>query len=111
MRVKCRTNSVNESRHALTLGGAYEVIGIEAGDLRIIDDAGSPVLFDPALFDMIDPARPMHWKSWTDDGVEYAYAPELAAPGFFEDYHQRQPDAVRTFHRYINRNLRLSDAA
>ena len=98
-------------KHDLTRGQVYEVIGIEAGDYRILDDSGSPVLFDPGLFRVVDRTRPAHWAMRIEDGDEYAYAPELGAPGFFESYHEGDPKAVRAFNRYLNRHLRLTDAA
>lgn len=111
MRARCIKNSTDGQDHALTAGSLYEVIGIEAGDYRVIDDSGSPILVPPTAFEIVDPSRPAQWKSWHQDGVEYAYAPELARPGFFEDFHDRDPAAVREFNLYINRHLRLSSAA
>lgn len=111
MKVLCNKNFDDETQHELTPGAVYEVIGIEAGDFRLIDDSGSPVLVSPVLFEIVDPARPAQWRSWQQDGVEYAYAPELARAGFFEDFHDREPNAVREFNRYINRHLRLNTAA
>ena len=97
--------------HALSMGGVYEVVGIEAGSYRIIDDEGEPALFDPSLFTVVDARRPSHWVVTVQDGTEYAYAPELSAPGFFEDYHEGDPSAVRVFVHYLNQHLRLTDAA
>jgi hypothetical protein len=111
MKIRCLRNTSDGIAHEFTPGAAYEVIGIEAGDFRVIDDSGAPILAPPSLFEVADPARPAQWKSWHQDGAEYAYAPELARPGFFEDFHEREPSAVREFHRYINRHLRLSSAA
>ena len=111
MRVRCRTNRSKGTRHALAIGGIYEVIGIEAGDFRIIDDLGSPVLFSPRLFSVIDRSRPTQWRTKIMDGVEYSYAPELGKPGFFEDYHEDMKKAVIAFNRYINRHLNLTTAA
>lgn len=96
-------------QHALTVGEVYEVIGIEADWYRLLNDFGEPVLFAPDLFEIVEPSRPAQWVARREDGAEYAYAPELAAPGFFEDYHERKPEAQRAFHRYINRHLRLTD--
>ncbi len=109
--MSCTAVIGTENEQCLTPGAVYEVIGIEAGDFRLIDDSGSPVLVSPALFEIIDPARPAQWRSWQQDGGEYAYAPELARAGFFEDFRDREPNAVREFNRYINRHLRLNTAA
>jgi len=118
MKVRCTSNTEQDDldpsvtvQHALTAGGVYEVIGIEADWYRLLDDFGCPTLFAPHLFETVDPARPTQWIVRQEDGAEYAYAPELAAPGFFEDYHDRKPDAVRAFYQYLNQRLRLTDVA
>ncbi len=41
----------------LTPGQPYVVIGIEADDLRILNDQGRPFLYPPELFEVIDPPR------------------------------------------------------
>lgn len=112
MRVRCRSNQCPDGRSAaLTVGETYEVLGIEAGDLRVLDDAGSPVLYEPALFEVIDAGRPSGWTSETIDGDEYAGPPEFNRPGFWEDYHEHEPAARAAFARYLNRHLRTTDAA
>jgi hypothetical protein len=111
MKVRSTTSDFEGVTHDLTVGGVYEVIGIEAGQYRILDDSGRPYLFAPQMFCVIDATRPTHWVTQSEDGVEYSYAPELSAPGFFEDYFDHNPDAKRVFHRYLNQHLRLTDAA
>jgi len=105
MRVKCRNNSFDGARQSLTIGAEYAVLGIEAGDYRILDDSGRPYLFPADLFDVIDADRPSDWIVEQHDGVEYAYPPELNRPGFFEDLHDRDPDATRAFAMYLNKRL------
>src|SRR5436190_911081 len=109
MKVRCTKSRHDGTRHDLTVGGVYEVIGIESDWYRLLSDAGSPLLFEPQIFEVIDPARPEHWVTRKRDGTEYAYAPELARPGFFEDLHDGDPKAVKVFNRYLNRHLRLTD--
>ncbi len=112
MRVRCKSTKCSDGRiPSLTIGEIYEVIGIEADDFRVIDDAGSPVLFEPDLFDIVDDTRSPDWVSEIDDGVEYAGPPEFAATGFWEDFFDQDPVAQATFSRYINRHLRTTDAA
>ncbi len=76
-----------------------------------MDDMGAPVLFDPSLFEVVDPARPSAWVTEWLDGVEYAGPAEFSAPGFWEDFHEHDAQARTTFARYINRHLRTTDAA
>lgn len=111
MKVRCKQFELDGVTHDLTVGGVYEVIGIEADQYRILDDTGRPYLFAPALFSVVDPARPSHWVTTQEDGAEYAYAPELGTPGFFEDYFDHKPETRRAFHRYLNQHMRLTDAA
>ena len=58
----------------LTPGQPYVVIGIEGDELRILNDAGRPYLYPPALFKVIDAREPADWVSDRgDEGERYAY--------------------------------------
>lgn len=71
----------------LTLGQLYDVIGIEADELRIINEAGRPFLSPPHLFSVIDAREPADWVTeFGDEGERYSYPPPLNRPGFFEDF-------------------------
>lgn len=72
----------------LTPSNVYRVIGIECDSLRIIDDLGEPVLFEPHAFVIVDANEPSDWISERgSDGERYTYPAEFAKPGFFEDWH------------------------
>ena len=87
---------------------AYEVLGIEADDYRIVDDAGDPVLFSPHLFDIVDPSEPLDWVSNIgDEGERYAYPAELNEVGFFERYFDGDVTTVQTLSDYLRRRPRL----
>ncbi len=90
----------------LTPGQAYVVIGIEADDFRILNDAGRPYLYPARLFQVLDPHEPVDWLTeFGQDGERYAYPPPLNEPGFFEDFFDDTPKAVRTFWRAVNQRL------
>ncbi len=110
MKVRCIKNRSDARIHALTPRAEYEVIGIEADMYRILNDDGDPCLYPPQIFRVLDARRPKHWVSEKHDGAEYAYTRALGRLGFFEDYFDRKPAARRTFHRYLNRHMRLTDA-
>ena len=75
-------------RHALTVGGEYEVLGIECGSLRLLTDDGEPVLFDAECFEVIDPTEPAFWVNpCLGECERYAYPPGWGVPGFFEAWH------------------------
>lgn len=75
-------------RCSLTVGGEYEVLGIECDSLRLLTDDGEPILFDPECFEVIDPAEPAFWVSGFDyESERYAYPPGWGVPGFFEAWH------------------------
>lgn len=93
----------------LTFGQPYVVIGIEADDLRILNDRGRPYLYPPELFDVVDPHEPADWESEVgEDGERYAYPPSLNRVGFFEDFFDGQRQAVTTFWQVVNQRLALA---
>jgi hypothetical protein len=68
----------------------YVVIGIEAGELRILNDAGRPHLYSPKLFLILDTHEPGDGVTeFGEDGERYAYPAILSKPGFFEDFQGR----------------------
>jgi len=94
----------------LTPGQPYVVLGIEADDLRILNDQGQPWLYPPELLTVVDAREPDDWVSELgEDHERYAYPPPLNNCGFFEDYFDGKPEAVATFWRVMNQ--RLSAAA
>jgi hypothetical protein len=90
----------------LTFGQAYVVIGIEANDLRILNDAGRPFLYPPDLFRVVDQQEPNDWVTeFGEDQERYSYPPTLNKPGFFEDFFDDKRKAVVTFWRVVNQRL------
>lgn len=96
----------NARYRELTFGQPYVVIGIEADDLRLLNDAGRPFLYPPALFSLIDAKEPADWVTeFGDDGERYSYPPQLNKSGFFEDFFDQKAKAVTTFWRVVNQRL------
>jgi hypothetical protein len=90
----------------LTPDRPYVVIGIEADDLRILNDEGRPFLYPAGLFRVIDRREPDDWiNEIGDEGERYAYSPPLNGPAFFEDFFDGNKQAVRTFWRIVNDQL------
>ena len=90
----------------LTPGQPYVVIGIEGDEFRLLNDAGRPYLYRPGLFRVCDKAEPTDWVSeFGEDHERYAYPPPLNDPGFFEDFFDSKPEAVKTFWRVVNERL------
>lgn len=90
----------------LTSHQHYVVIGIEAGDLRILNDQGRPYLYPADLFDVVDPREPDDWVTeYGEDGERYAYPSALNGIGFFEDFFDAKTEAVATFWRVVNQRL------
>ncbi len=84
----------------------YVVIGIEADQFRILNDAGRPYLYPPRVFACVDSREPDDWVEVRgDDGERYAYPSAIGRPGFFEDFFDDKPQAVRTFWRVVNQRL------
>ena len=58
------------------------------------------------MFKVIDPREPGDWVGeYGDDGERYADPAPLNNPGFFEDFFDDKPKAVRTFCRVVNQRL------
>jgi hypothetical protein len=90
----------------LTAGRPYAVIGIEADDIRLLNDHGQPYLYPPDLFQITDDQRPPDWLIRRGDaGEQYAYPPAFSQPGFFEDFFDHQPAATTTFWQTLNARL------
>ncbi|WP_157640439.1 type 2 periplasmic-binding domain-containing protein [Lamprocystis purpurea] len=90
----------------LSASQPYFVIGIEADDLRILNDRGKPYLYPADLFEVIDSKRPPDWVTeFGTDGEEYSYPVSLNQPGFFEDFFDQQPAQTSTFWHVLNQTL------
>src|SRR6266852_4433449 len=84
----------------------YVVIGIEADDLRILNDAGRPLLYPRDLFSLVDNQEPLDWiTELGDDGERYSYPAPLNKSGFFEEFFDEKAKAVATFWRIVNQRL------
>ena len=84
----------------------YVVIGIEADDLRILNDQGRPYLYPSRLFKVVDHREPDDWVTeFGDDDERYAYPPLLNDSGFFEDFFDEKKKAVATFWQVVNQRL------
>ena len=104
MTVKLRRKSARY--RDLSLGQSYLVIGVEAGDLRLLNDAGRPYLYPGGLFRVVDPDEPRDWINEVgEDGERYAYPRPLNKPGFFENFFDDDRKAVGTFWRVVNQRL------
>lgn len=89
---------------------SYTVIGIEADDFRILNDAGRPYLYPSRLFVVTDRREPRDWVTkFGGEGERYAYPSPLNKPGFFEDFFDDKPKAVGTFWRVVNHRLAASN--
>jgi hypothetical protein len=99
----------NTGYRDLTVGQPYAVIGIEADEFRILNDAGRPFLYPSILFSVVDHREPADWVTEIgDDGERYSYPPALNHPGFFEDFFESKTSAVATFWRIVNQRLAAS---
>lgn len=93
----------------LTAGQPYVVIGIEADDLRLLNDHGRPFLYPRELFTVEDANEPADWISEIgDEGERYAYPPALNKVGFFEDFFDGDRQAIAIFWRTVNERLALA---
>lgn len=102
VKVKCPNGQYSD----LTPGQQYVVIGIEADELRILNDQGRPYLYSPQFFEIVDPREPEDWMTeFGEEGERYAYPLPLNESGFFEDFFDGKPKAVTTFWQVVNQRL------
>src|SRR5262245_7834763 len=100
----------NSDYRDLTPGQPYVVIGIEADDLRLLNDAGRPFLYPPEIFAIVDSAEPNDWVAeFGGDRGRYSYPASLNKPGLFDDFFDEKRKAVTTFWRGINQRLAITD--
>ncbi|MBW8875329.1 MAG: hypothetical protein JF614_10235 [Acidobacteria bacterium] len=67
----------------LTPGQPYVVLGIEAGDLRILNDQGRPDLYPHKIFTVVDAREPDDWvNELGEDNERYAYPPPSTTADF-----------------------------
>jgi hypothetical protein len=96
----------------LTPNQNYVVIGIEADDLRILNDQGRPYLYPSRLFEVVSPYEPNDWATeFGDDGERYAYPPPLNDRGFFENFFDNKKEAVAAFWQIVNQRLATARVA
>jgi len=89
---------------SLTQGKEYIVIGLDHDCFRVIDDKCEPILFPKGGFKLVDDSVPPDWV-WQreSDDVYYADPPELARPGFYEQYFDGKPEIINQFNDYLRR--------
>ena len=90
----------------LTLDAEYEVLEIYAIPGRPVtfrlasDDSGTPALFDSAMFLAIETSIPASWVVSLSEGGGLRIGPQAwMREGFWEEFFDRDPDAVREFER------------
>lgn len=116
MKVKCvrlqETNDGKRLGHLLTIGREYDVLEIHFEPsqgvlLRFIgDDRFTAALFSGELFEITSQEIPHTWVVAKNKLGGYTLGPRpWLAPGFWERYFDREPEAVRTFEeeRYLMR--------
>lgn len=84
----------------------YFVIGIEADDYRILNNAGKPYLYPAEIFEIVDPCEPNDWVTeFGEDGERYSYPRQLNEIGFFEDFFEHKEKQMAIFWNTLNNRL------
>lgn len=92
-----------QSHHALRADVTYLVVGMDDVNYRLNDQFG-PCLHEKELFDVLEPTVPGDWVRMDgDDGDWYLDPPEVAAPGFYERWHDDDPVALALFAKVFAR--------
>jgi len=95
-----------------TVGNVYRVLGIEADMLRLITDAGEPLLFDARGFEVVDSVQPADWISVRgEQGEQYAAPRELSEPRhFYELWHDGDSKIRSRLQHYVSELARAERA-
>jgi hypothetical protein len=88
----------------LSAGRDYLVIGISDEYFRVVNDGGEPILYPKELFEVINDTIPSDWvREDFEDGEYHIEPPEVAFPGFYEDYFDHKDEARRIFEQVLAR--------
>jgi hypothetical protein len=100
----------------LTLDAEYEVLEIYATPGKPVkfrlasDDSGTPALFDSAMFLATDRSIPASWVVALAEDGELRIGPQgWMREGFWEEFFDRDPDAVREFETGAARRIVVDD--
>lgn len=72
------------------------MISLSSEDYRIINEAGDPILFPRALFDVLSGYVPSDWLREDYEDVFHSGPPAIEKPGFFEDFFGSDGDREAT---------------
>ena len=95
----------------LTIGKTYDVLEVLfVGDrgwlLRLVGDGPNGVaLFQLEMFDVVDPQVPPNWIATWDNGTFCLSQETWTRPGFWERYHDRDPNARQVFEEEMRRTV------
>jgi len=87
------------------LGGVYHVltIWIEPTQtwLRLVGQEPTPTLYQPEMFEVVSPVIPSAWVITSPKPGCLSFQPEAwSRPGFWEEFFDREPEAVACFEEY-----------
>jgi hypothetical protein len=78
----------------LTVGVDYFVVQVDDVYYRVVNDSGEPILYKKDRFVVIDERIPDDWiRTDHPDGEYFIGPPETETRGFWELWHDRDPEA------------------
>jgi hypothetical protein len=99
----------------LTIGRDYIVLSVDVYrdkevSFRLISDhSPSPAMFDSREFEVMSGRLPSNWVAWNDETGAFGLRPKKwLRPGFWEDYFNDIPEAIRDFEE--ERNVIMAEA-
>jgi hypothetical protein len=82
--------------YRLTVGADYLIVQISELDYRLVNDGGDPVLYEKDWFVVVDDRIPDGWvRDEYPDGEYFIGPPETESRGFWERWHDGDPEAKR----------------
>ena len=100
--MKVVSNSNTAGHFGITPGGTYLLVGMDHDSYRVVNEIGDPAVYPRQVFVEQELSAPSDWIVRRFDADEfYAYPPELACRGFFEDWFDGHRDKRQTLQTYI----------
>jgi hypothetical protein len=90
-----------DERSCLSGDRDYTVLSIEYNMYRLIDDFGEPTLHDVDAFITTNNEIPEFWIAIHTEDVDFDGPECLNVPGYFEDWHNSNPNTRMDFQRAL----------
>ncbi len=90
-----------DERSCLSMDRDYTVLSLEYDSYRLVNDFGEPTLHDADAFITTNNEMPGFWIAIHTEEVDFDGPECLNVPGYFEDWHDSNPNTRMDFRRVL----------